>query len=98
MPERRVHGIGPPDGLIPDPRELGERDAQPRAAAPLPADRRVLALIQRAEPGEDRLDECVARGRVRVATVHVRDEENAGGGRRAREDAGLLEDDLGSGV
>ena len=64
----------------------------------LPVDRRVLALVQRAEPGEDRLDECVARGRVRVATVHVRDEENAGGGRRAREDAGLLEDDLGSGV
>ena len=95
MPERRVHGIGPPEGSIPDPRELRERDAQPQPAALLPADRRVLSLVQRAA---DRLDECVARGRVRVATVHVRDEKGAGVGLRAREDADLLEDDLGSGV
>ena len=54
--------------------------------------------MERAEPREDGLHERVARGRVRAAPVHVRDEERAPIRRRASEDADLREDDLGGRV
>ncbi len=50
------------------------------------------------QPGKDRLDECVARGRVRAAAVYVRDEETARVRRCVCEPADLGQDDLSSGL
>ena len=95
IPKRSKPGVRP-EHTIPNPCEFRERDVELRACLPIP--RRVDAVVEVAESGEDRLHERVASGGVRASPVHVRDEEGAAVRRGASENANLLKDNLGGRV